>query len=28
LDHLVSIPANTTGHRGHNSEGEVLTACH
>ncbi|HIF39965.1 MAG TPA: hypothetical protein EYQ74_02545 [Planctomycetes bacterium] len=28
LDHLVSIPANTTGHHGHNSEGEVLTACH
>jgi predicted NUDIX family phosphoesterase len=28
LDHLVSIPANTTAHLGHNSEGEVLTACH
>ena len=28
LDHLVSIPASTTGHCGHNSEGEVLTACH
>jgi predicted NUDIX family phosphoesterase len=28
LDRLVSIPANTTGHSGHNSEGEVLTACH
>ncbi len=27
LDHLVSIPANFPGPAGHNSEGEVLTAC-